>query len=585
MTATATIPELLAPMQGESQVDYIDRVWDHVPGQDDVDKARFCRSAWLASGNDADLQRIAARRFPQDQFRTISGSAVFKEHTTKRMVPDPQTGLGREEAVIYDRNAIEAICDRNNRRIRESGDFSPLCDGHTPDKEQLSRGMKTPDVLGYAGPFYLGKVGERFAIFCDEHHHRGELARIDKLQRRSPEVWLEERMADRIFDPIACLGAQTPKLDLGITRYGREGEIFETAGRDGATLMRYAAPAAVAPAGGNAFIPEHTETKVQYEAGDGEMAMDTNDIQQLLQAIMDSQMGQVIQQLAPIASQLVEMVQGGAAAGEPAPPADPAPAAPEAPGPGESLSGDVDSPVPAPTGGAAPSPAGPPTSPPPGYEPDDEDKSQLSRYMSGESDDASFMQYMCGKKQKYMGPLAAATVGGLAGGLVGRNSKDGDAETSAADKYARDQISVQKADYQRQLSAKDQEIQRRDQRIRELESSQRKADRYARLNAKLAEGFQIDVNEEYESTADYTDDQFERHLTKVVARYERIPLADHVPVMETSVEKVRPKKTDDYARQRAEAIQKLVTDARGAGQSLTWDQAAAKYDEQHPVAS
>lgn len=561
-------PAAIAPLPGESQAEFVDRVWDSLPGSD-VAKARFCRDAWFVV-RDGDLSRIAAERFPRDQYRSVSGSAVFKEHSTSRQTTDAY-GKVIQQPVIYDRAALEAVCERNNQRIRDTGDFSPLCDGHTPDKAMLAKGAAQPDVLGFAGPFYLGKLGGQFAIFCDEHHQRGDVERIDRLQRRSPEVWLEERMEDRFFDPIACLGAQTPRLDLGMTRYGR---LFETVGSDGANLMKYAAPAA--PSGGNTFVPSDDPRK-RHAAGDGSM-LDNESIQQILQAITETQAFQTMQKLAPIADQLVSLA-GTAPAAPSAEPA--APASPAAP--------PAESPAPAP----APSK--------PSYEPDDEDRAMMSRYMGGECQDDEFQQYMAGKRQQYsalpaLAGAAGSMVGNAVGGAAGSLVREGMTAQNAAGNVAPETPpnpaggvapsavprpptgSVEASQYARQnerieISRYQRENESLRRQVLELEEKARQAERYQKLTSRRAEGYVFDLEDEYQATRDYTDEQFNRHVERQIARYERAPL--DVPLMPTDdLESPKQTATQQYAR--TEAIKAIALKDK-----CNWAEATAKYEKQH----
>ena len=78
-----------------------------------------------------------------------------------------------------------------------------------------------PDVVGFAGPFRLGHIGRtpgsrRAAILADFQIFKDDLKRVRKYPRRSPEVWLEDRYEDIFIDPIALLGAEAPRLDLGM---------------------------------------------------------------------------------------------------------------------------------------------------------------------------------------------------------------------------------------------------------------------------------------------------------------------------------------------------------------------------------
>ena len=197
------------------QIDYTEQCHQSLPGTTD-EKQSQCFQKWRESRGDTPLESRTASRFGNG-FTQVRDVPVFAEHTTRDRNGD---------TVVYDRNALSAIAQRCNDRIDDTGDYAPITDGHTPDKDQLSMGASMPEVLGYSGPYRLGKIGNknpRWAIFADEWWHNEDVTKLRKLRRRSPEVWLEDRMEDRFFDPIAALGAETPRLDMGMTRYARIG--------------------------------------------------------------------------------------------------------------------------------------------------------------------------------------------------------------------------------------------------------------------------------------------------------------------------------------------------------------------------
>lgn len=179
------------------------------------------------------LMEFARTKLPIKDLQHVPGVVVFAEHSAR----NPRT----DELEIYDREALEKIADRCNRRIEETGDFAVLCDGHTRRGKEID----DPDVLGYVGPFHVGVYGkidgrDRAVIYADEWHFKEAAERLKKQRRRSAEVWLADAMEDRILDPIAALGSHTPRLDLGINTYQR----------GGCEVVCYSAY----PAGGNTFV-------------------------------------------------------------------------------------------------------------------------------------------------------------------------------------------------------------------------------------------------------------------------------------------------------------------------------------------
>lgn len=204
------------PGPEESESEYLSRA--HVALTSDIPDAASRHSAvtnaWRMSHGEGELERKAYQKFPHDKFLHIRDVPVFMEHEVVGI-----DGKLRK----YDREALQAITDRCNARIADTGDFAALSDGHTPTELQRASGVKSPDVLGYSGPFRIGMVGNekpRWAIFADEHHFKDRALELERKSRRSAEVWLEPNIHNQFMDPIAALGADTPRLDMG-TRYAR----------------------------------------------------------------------------------------------------------------------------------------------------------------------------------------------------------------------------------------------------------------------------------------------------------------------------------------------------------------------------
>lgn len=265
----------MEPLPNETESAFLARfhesMRDRVPDTDARNKAAL--DTWRRFRDASDLEQRAARQFPDSEFVHVRDVPVFAEHDT----------VGRDgKPVKYDRPALEKIIERCNHRIADTGDFAALCFGHTPEAEEAAKGAPMPELGGFAGPFRLGMIGRvqpRWAILQDEHHYRHKADRIRETPRRSPEVWLSADMADRYMDPIALLGAEAPRLDMGM-RYCR------TAG--GRLVEKYAAtfpgPAAVSR-------PDDTR-RDDYDADslpqEREMALSTEDIQQITAALMES---------------------------------------------------------------------------------------------------------------------------------------------------------------------------------------------------------------------------------------------------------------------------------------------------------
>ena len=222
----------LAPMVGESQSSFFRRAMRALRKQIPSINRRTVEvlRLWCDSANDRDLRDKAAAQFPPDQFQGFAPRCLFVEHTI------PASSDGSTSELHYGRDELQQMVDWANFRIRNADAFSVLADGHTPTPEELTQGRAMPEVLGYVGPFYLGQFGDvnpRWAIYAEEWVHRADLPQYERRQRRSPEVWIGEPIERRTMDPVAALGAETPRLDCGMNSYSRAG--------DGQTVMSYSA--------------------------------------------------------------------------------------------------------------------------------------------------------------------------------------------------------------------------------------------------------------------------------------------------------------------------------------------------------
>lgn len=216
--------------------------------------------------NKANPSLRKAQRFPPEKFITIPGVVVFAEHATHLRDGTP---------VTYDREVLEKIAACCNQRIEETGNYAAVCIGHT----DTSDGDKP--LIGFAGPFRVEERDGKAVIVADFHIFKEDKDKLQRYPRPSPEVWIPKDGFDpeRIFlDPIAMLGAEVPRLDLGMT--------FLYRARDGDMLCeKYAASF---PAPGSVAVPSFQEKRKEtYSSGeDNAMAQLTpEDIQAILKAI------------------------------------------------------------------------------------------------------------------------------------------------------------------------------------------------------------------------------------------------------------------------------------------------------------
>lgn len=247
-------------MQGERQEQFFDRASRALQKSIPSVNRRTVEilQLWKESPEAVELNEKAESRFTPDEYTHFGPRCIFLEH----IVP----AMGESEEIPYGRDNLLKLVNWANHRIADSETFAAISEGHTPSEEERAAGHEMPEVLGYSGPFYLGLLGDRepkWAIYSDEWVHNADLEKFKKLQRRSPEVWCSEPMERRTMDPIAALGAETPRLDSGMNAYCRAG--------DGKTVMRYSAAGgpAVMPGPTNTYIPsgERRNTVVDYSGG------------------------------------------------------------------------------------------------------------------------------------------------------------------------------------------------------------------------------------------------------------------------------------------------------------------------------
>lgn len=453
-------------MQGERQEQFFDRAMRALAKSVASINRRTVEvlSLWCASVNDQDLRDKAFLQFPEDQFKHYAPRCVFLEHTV------PASADGSREAIVYDRTALQQLVNWANYRIRNSDNFAAISDGHTPTAAERQAGHKMPEVLGYSGPFYLGLLGDvdpKWAIYADEWVHIDDIPRFNKLQRRSPEVWVNEPIENRTMDPIAALGAETPRLDSGMNPYCRleSGHDVYRELEQSELIMRYSASTFPGPS--NTFIPGSEKGRKQRYGVSTMPPMNQNPADQAQDAPdIGEAVARAIQSVMPTIVQAVqqEMSGGSPDAGDD----DGGP-----PQPGESA------PVPDEPRGGTPDAGGPQK--PPG---DDED----ARYKA--QGPAIYGAYCAGKRSTM------------------QYSRNGDVDPSFYKRLAK--LEVDNRKLTSQLTE--------ERNARQLE--QQDTMRYARL-VELSRDHDFDPAEEMKTVIEFTDEQFQRHCDATVAKYAR----------------------------------------------------------------
>lgn len=214
--------------------------------------------AWdAANGYDQDRYR-AVEHFSAQGFHGGPTVCHFAEHTAHN----------RDGAIEHNAGSLKEICQNLNLRIRDVDAYPALIDRHTVDRPDAN----TPDprVLGYAGPFRIGMIGReepRYAIFGQEWYKPNSLAEVAEKPRRSVELIRYRNGGRSYFDPIACLGADSPRLPMPPAMYSATGD------RE-LEITRYSVGSPVLAGSSNTFVtgfgdkPKHKPTTA---SGTGEI--------------------------------------------------------------------------------------------------------------------------------------------------------------------------------------------------------------------------------------------------------------------------------------------------------------------------
>ena len=153
---------------------------------------------------------------------------IFKEHTGS-------------DGTKYTQELLEAIADNNNDRIEETGDYCPIVGWHTPSDNDPS---KDPPIIGFAENFRVEKFGKKqpkWCIYATFKIRKDKHGYFRDHPRRSVEIWPEDKPENRYIDPIAVLGAETPRQDLGLvyskSAAGEESYMYSSVAGGGNTYV------------------------------------------------------------------------------------------------------------------------------------------------------------------------------------------------------------------------------------------------------------------------------------------------------------------------------------------------------------
>lgn len=502
---------------------------------------------------------------PDGEFVIFENVPVFKEH------------VGIEgEVEVYDRQKLQWICDNMNRRIRDTGDFTPIVVQHTPTPEDEAAGKKhDPPLIGFAGPYHLAQFGAEqpvWTIFADRFYIFKEDEQIfRKHPRRSVELWEEADPKKRYFDPISVLGAETPALDLGILYRRASSHIPVRRYSYRAHLIkRYSAAAAVMPSGTNTFAPSGTDLKKKNHDKEADpVALSPDEIHQLVDALRSLPEFQFVQEqmkasggadngeaLSPIDG------DGGANEGDPAKVADANPSNEPAPKPEDeqgktkyesagdrAIGTQVDD-----VGGGRSTKDG-------SYnqeemEGDWHHKYEKMRKYAADGDMDSFKKHYAEMNDddrvrcmKYaMAPDAkddkveanptgvdepkpsAPKTEDLTEKRPMQHARPGASQPQI--KAAIDPESqIKFAKLERENSDLKQRYAKLEQTVAGIENGRRKAVRYAKLKGLEAEGYSFNPEEEIADVASMSEEEWTKHQSRIVKHYQRVPIGRVLPQM------------------------------------------------------
>ncbi len=161
-------------------------------------------------------------------FAVYHSVPIFKEHTGS-------------DGTEYTKQLLEDIAENNNDRIEETGDYCPIVGWHTPSDNDPS---KDPPIIGFAENFRVEKFGKkqpRWCIYATFKVRKDKHEYFRDHPRRSVEIWPEDKPENRYIDPIAVLGAETPRQDLGLvyskSAAGEESYMYSSVAGGGNTYV------------------------------------------------------------------------------------------------------------------------------------------------------------------------------------------------------------------------------------------------------------------------------------------------------------------------------------------------------------
>lgn len=193
--------------------------------------------------------------------------AIIDEHE----FVDEETGKKQ----VFDKHRLQRLADKLNRRVKETGDLIPITLGHTVDGLPEHR---QPPIVGFSRNFRLAplKKSGRWAIWADPISDPRNVQKFRDHPRRSVELWAaKSAKGEDDIDPIAILGATSPKRDLGLHQFSRSGP-----------AIRYLDPT-------DERIHYRKETgdddMGEHEDGDGESKLSPSDVKAIVAELLQTE--------------------------------------------------------------------------------------------------------------------------------------------------------------------------------------------------------------------------------------------------------------------------------------------------------
>lgn len=484
----------------------------------------------------------AAERREDGEFVDLGWRPIFKEHTNSRDFDEP---------VTFDRSAMVQISERCNQRITDDNDFVPIVVRHTKEY-----GSNDPEVVGLAGPFKAQKLRSGlWGIYAKWRLYKQDADKSRKYPRVSVEYWANKsNLKNGYFDPISLLGSETPELDLGIH--------YQADPRDeDKQLVRYSKVyryQAAAPGGANTFVPGGTEEEPKrYQSGG---SLSQADLQQIIAAI---------------APTIKEAVDAAVSAMNPAG-ADPdhllTPESEDAEGLGpDGIEGTGDEAVP-----PEHSDMGPNAEEMTFEAPDDDDDDSDLDVPGGDDDTDPDIDESPGDGPKpKKKPAQYSADGRDSETIFFQEPEMADTNTAEVARYQKEA-----ADYRKKhddLLTKYQKVETENTTLKTelqaLGAEKAKAVRYQKLSAVQADGYTFDIDTEIKDCEELNDAQFDRHVEKIKAHYQRVPgtLASTGLKVVGPARTVKDDRNDAAKRARyAKLAGDNVMKARKGGQTLTY---------------